>query len=127
MSFSNSHRSFFSITGLLDEKKTPSSKAISQATGRTNPKNGARLAGHGGIIPLRITTILMLAVTLSLFFILSVCFAFMGYDGDEPYFKQTLNSVAQNNPGVSDFVPYHVMHARNVTYVTHYRKDCSVG
>lgn len=103
MSFPNSHRSFVSITGLLDDNKNPSSKAITQATGRTTPGKGARLAGHGGIIPLRVTTILVLGITFSLFFILSICFAFMGDDGDEPHFKQTLNAVAQNSPGVSHF------------------------
>ena len=107
MPFPNSHRSFVSITGLLDDKKDSSSKAITQATGRTTPRKDARLAGHGGIIPLRIGTVLVLAATFSLLFILSICFAFIGDGGDEPYFKQTLNSVAQNSPGVSDSDRYY--------------------
>lgn len=74
--------------------------------GSTNPKDDGkkqRLLGHAGIIPMGISTVIMLAVTLSLFFILSICFAFMGSDGDEPHFKKTLNDVAKNHPGVSCF------------------------
>lgn len=69
--------------------------------GGTNPMNKRRTGqAHGGIVPMGISTILCLAISLSLFFITAISFAFMGSDGDEPYFKKTLNSVAQNNPGV---------------------------
>lgn len=47
-----------------------------------------------------ITAILCLAISLSLIFIITISFAFMGSDGDEPYFKKILNSAAENNPGV---------------------------
>lgn len=109
MTFANSHSSFVSITGLLDDKAKSSSKAITHATmGSTTPydhnKQPRRLIGHGGIIPLRITTILTLSVVFSVCFILVISFAFMGDDGDEPFFKKTLNDVAQNSPGVSDAI-----------------------
>jgi hypothetical protein len=100
MSFVNSHNSFVSITGLLDDDKNPSSKSAD--TGHTAPNKIPRLAGHGGIIPLQTSTILFLAITFSLLFIVSISFAFMGDGGDEPYFKKTLNAVAQDSPGVSD-------------------------
>ena len=69
--------------------------------GGTNPTDKRELGqAHGGIIPMGIATILCLAILLSLLFIISISFAFMGSDGDEPYFKTILNSVAENSPGV---------------------------
>jgi hypothetical protein len=111
MPFAKSHSSFVSITGLLDDDKVKApSNAITHATmGSTTPYDHSkrpRLVGHGGIIPLRITTILTLSVIFSFFFILVISFAFMGDDGDEPYFKKTLNSIAQNSPGVNDAVRF---------------------
>ncbi|KAF8967150.1 hypothetical protein BDZ97DRAFT_1656756 [Flammula alnicola] len=52
------------------------------------------------VIPLRGSTIVTLAVISSLFFIISISFAFVGSDADEPFFKKTLNTVAETSPGV---------------------------
>jgi hypothetical protein len=109
MPFANSHRSFVSITALLDENQKPQfpSKTNTHAMGSTTPSEQSkrpRLAGHAGIIPLRISTILTISVLFSLFFITAMSFAFMGDEGDEPHFKKTLNDVAQNTPGVSDSI-----------------------
>lgn len=68
--------------------------------GGTHPKP-LILAGRAGVIPMRITTILTLAIILSCLFIMSISFAFLGEDDDEPHFKQLLGGVAQNSPGVS--------------------------
>ena len=69
--------------------------------GGTHPTNKRRLGqAYGGIIPMGITAILCLAISLSLIFIITISSAFMGSDGDEPYFKKILNSAAENNPGV---------------------------
>jgi len=71
--------------------------------GSTTPsdhRKGPRLIGHGGVIPLRISTILTLSIFFSLLFILVISLAFLGEDGDEPYFKKTLDDVAQNTPGI---------------------------
>jgi hypothetical protein len=128
MTFANSHSSFVSITGLLDDKAKSSSKAITHATmGSTTPYDHNKrphLIGHGGIIPLRITTILTLSVVFSFFFILVISFAFMGDDGDEPFFKKTLNDVAQNSPGVSDDIRLKTL--KNYPGDRSFT-DCSVG
>ena len=50
---------------------------------------------------MRVTTLLALGISLSLFFIMAISFAFLGEEGDEPYFKSVLTDVAQNSPGVS--------------------------
>ena len=104
MSFALSHHSFVSITGVLDDKENPS---LAHAMGSTTPNDHRKrppLIAHGGVIPLRISTILTLCVFFSLMFILVISFAFMGDDGDEPYFKKTLDDIAHNTPGVSDSV-----------------------
>lgn len=56
--------------------------------------------GSKGIIPLRNVTVLIFAIILSLLFILALSCAFLGDDQDEPYFKNVLNEVSANDPGV---------------------------
>ncbi|KDR82822.1 hypothetical protein GALMADRAFT_238418 [Galerina marginata CBS 339.88] len=51
-------------------------------------------------IPLRGSTIVLLAIVSSVFFILSISMSFLGADADEPFFKNTLNTVAETSPGV---------------------------
>ncbi|KAF7979664.1 hypothetical protein HWV62_41651 [Athelia sp. TMB] len=70
-----------------------------QAMGSTTPKRSLA-RGNGGIIPMRVTTLLALGISLSLFFIMAISFAFLGEEGDEPYFKSVLTDVAQNSPGI---------------------------
>lgn len=51
-------------------------------------------------IPLRGSTIVILAVISSIFFIMAISMAFLGADEDEPFFQRTLDTVATTNPGV---------------------------
>lgn len=51
-----------------------------------------------------VPTIIGFGITLSLFFIMAMCFAFLGEEGDVPFFKNALADVAQNSPGVSDIL-----------------------
>jgi uncharacterized BrkB/YihY/UPF0761 family membrane protein len=104
MTLASSHSSFVSITDVLGDKSN--APFNTHAMGSTTPGSSSKrpLVGHGGVIPLRISTILSLSICFSLFFILAISFAFMGHDGDEPYFKKTLSNAAQNSPGVSHSV-----------------------
>lgn len=52
------------------------------------------------MIPLRGSTIVTLGIIASLFFIISISFAFLGADIEDPYFRSTLNEVAETSPGV---------------------------
>lgn len=60
------------------------------------------------VIPLRGSTIVTLAIMASLFFIISISFAFLGADVEDPYFKTTLNKVAESSPGVCSLSSYYV-------------------
>jgi len=68
---------------------------------QTTPLRPANL-----VIPLRGKTIATLAIISSLFFIMAISFSFIGADADEPFFKKTLDSVAENNPGVRIYLPF---------------------
>jgi hypothetical protein len=95
--------------------------------GSTTPsdhRKRPRLIGHGGVIPLQISTILTLCVFFSLLFILVISFAFLGEDGDAPYFKKTLDDVAQNSPGVLIMFAFRVK--SNLTWLNRFT-DCSAG
>lgn len=50
--------------------------------------------------PLTGKALVMLAIIVSLFFISSISFAFIGEDMDELYFKELLNKIALESPGV---------------------------
>lgn len=52
------------------------------------------------VIPLRGSTIVTMAIMASLFFIISISLAFLGGDIEDPYFKTTLDHVAETSPGV---------------------------
>lgn len=56
--------------------------------------------GTNGVIPIRPITLLVLALLLSTLFTVAISFSFLGYEADEPYFMQTLNNVAETNPGI---------------------------
>ncbi|KAF9220533.1 hypothetical protein BS17DRAFT_787183 [Gyrodon lividus] len=62
-------------------------------------KNSAPLV-TGGIVRIQNITLLVIAMILSLLFILALSCAFLGDDADESYFKSILDEVAQTNPGI---------------------------
>jgi hypothetical protein len=90
-----------SVIRIPDDTRKSSAHAMGSTTPSDHRKR-PRLIGHGGVIPLRISTILTLCIFFSLLFILVISLAFLGEDGDVPYFKKTLDDVAQNTPGVLD-------------------------
>lgn len=51
-------------------------------------------------VPLHSTTLVTIAIIASLFFIISISFAFLGADVEDPYFRTTLDTVAESSPGV---------------------------
>lgn len=51
-------------------------------------------------VPLPGSTIVLLALVASIFFVLSISLAFIGANVEEPNFKLMLNSISQTNPGV---------------------------
>jgi len=59
-----------------------------------------RLTPSNFVIPLRGGTIVVLAMTASLFFIMTLSCAFIGADAGEPYFMRMLGTVAETSPGV---------------------------
>lgn len=72
---------------------------------RTSTSTVERPTGHvtrgtDGIVPIRPLTLLVLALFLSTLFTVAISFSFLGHDADEPYFKKTLDDVAQTNPGI---------------------------
>jgi len=55
---------------------------------------------RAGILPLGSRFIVGMAIAFSLFFIFSLSCAFIGTEEDEPPFKELLDNVAANNPGI---------------------------
>jgi len=73
--------------------------------GSTNPISRSRprdirLVSYGGVFRLQNSTLLLLAIIFSLFFITALSCSFFGDDGEEPFFKNILNEVAQTDPGI---------------------------
>ncbi|KAF8158150.1 hypothetical protein B0H34DRAFT_797567 [Crassisporium funariophilum] len=66
----------------------------------SGPVARRRLVPSNMVVPLRGSTIVALAIISSLFFIMSISFAFIGADADGPFFMKTLNSVAEISPGI---------------------------
>ncbi|EKM49539.1 uncharacterized protein PHACADRAFT_265076 [Phanerochaete carnosa HHB-10118-sp] len=58
-----------------------------------------KVRGSGGVIPLGPTFIVGISIVISLFFIGSLSFAFIGAE-DAPVFRDTLDSLADQNPGL---------------------------
>lgn len=105
---SNRH-SFLSTTGLI---RAPSNaSALSQVKAPKHAKPGkkpsrvktALTRTKAGILPVGTRFIVGMAILFSLFFIFSLSCAFIGTEDDEPPFKDMLDSVAANDPGVSSF------------------------
>jgi len=76
------------------------SPSLNQPDARNAIQIGSRLTPSNLVIPLRGGTIVALAIISSLFFIMSLSFAFIGADAGEPYFKSMLDTVAETSPGV---------------------------
>ena len=71
-----------------------------QATPSQQQTSLKRRIHSGGVIPLGPVFIVGMAVVLSLFYIGALSFAFIGAE-DELVFKDMLNDLAKNDPGVS--------------------------
>jgi hypothetical protein len=52
------------------------------------------------IVPLSGFTLVTIAIVASIFFVISISFAFLGADVEDPYFRITLDKVAESSPGV---------------------------
>ena len=121
-----SRLSFLSTTGLIrsDSSATlaPSPTPTQASSGSTKPRktirthkrtpNGPKskttsvvaarfkkFCGDNGVVPLGSLFIVGIAIVISLFFIAAVSFAFIGAEEELP-FKDTLNDLAENSPGV---------------------------
>ncbi|TFK40790.1 hypothetical protein BDQ12DRAFT_467407 [Crucibulum laeve] len=76
------------------------SHSLTRSRETVRPRRLSSLRPANLVIPLRGSTIVTLAIISSLFFIMSISFAFIGADVDEPFFKHTLDDVATNSPGI---------------------------
>lgn len=81
--------------------ESPRSKNLKKLT--LAPKLRLDLHAQAGVVPLGSTFIVGIAIVISLFFIISISFAFVGAE-DEAVFKDILDSLAETNPGVRDVV-----------------------
>ena len=76
------------------------SPSLNQPDASNAMQIGPRPTPGNLVIPLRGGTIVTLAIISSLFFIMSLSFAFIGADAGEPYFKHMLDTVGEASPGV---------------------------
>jgi len=83
----------------------------SQPDANNAMQTSPRLAPSNLVIPLRGGTIIVLAMIASLFFIMSLSFAFIGADAGEPYFKRMLDTVAETSPGVHLMIFNYMCHS----------------
>ncbi|KZT09127.1 uncharacterized protein LAESUDRAFT_722833 [Laetiporus sulphureus 93-53] len=103
----STRHSFLSTTGLIRAPSDASSSKTRRPAkfggtkpGQT-PRNKARLTRiQAGIIPLSVPFLVGMVIAFSLIFIVSISCAFIGSDDDEPPFRELLNSVAKNDPGI---------------------------
>ncbi|KAF8895510.1 hypothetical protein BD779DRAFT_733867 [Infundibulicybe gibba] len=112
--FLRPRRSFHRLRSLhLTPKEVEDRLAASQAhLGGTKPQSLSRpmdlqprkaddfKLSPSPVVPMRGSTVIILAILSSLFFILVISFAFIGADIDEPYFQKILTSVAETSPGL---------------------------
>ena len=93
-----------SSTSTQKKTKNLKSKNIKNLTLQATPSQQQtslkRRIHSGGVIPLGPVFIVGMAVVLSLFYIGALSFAFIGAE-DELVFKDMLNDLAMNDPGVS--------------------------
>lgn len=115
LSMSTRH-SFLSTTGLLRANSSASTLSTRQ-TNLGNTKVGSHIrvdntpktrktVTRAGVVPLGPTFIIFIAFFFSFIFIFSISFAFVGSE-DEETFKDLLNDIAHNSPGVSCILPTH--------------------
>lgn len=120
----STRHSFLSTTGLIRAPSSASTYSNHALPGGTKPgyskpsksKLKSRLVEpvknlkqaipktRAGVIPLGPTFIVFIAIAFSLIFIASISFAFIGSEDEETSFKDLLDDVARNNPGVCQFV-----------------------
>lgn len=108
-----------------EQSLSPIPGPTTQPTIQSKPhKNRLGIVPRGGMIPLRGSTLVTLATIASLFFIMSISFAFIGEDMEEPYYKKMLDGIAIDSPGVS-------LHAVDTTLFTNtivsFNRSCSWG
>ena len=80
------------------------STSTSKEEKKTSLKSVIAIRPANMSIPLRGSTVVKLAAISCIFFVVCVSMAFLGADADEPFFKSTLDSVAQTTPGVIAFI-----------------------
>lgn len=86
-------------------------KSPSQPDANNPIQSFPQLTPSNLVIPLHGGTIIVLAMIASLFFIMSLSFAFIGADAGEPYFKRMLDTVAQTSPGVHLMIFNYMRHS----------------
>ncbi|PPQ69608.1 hypothetical protein CVT24_001364 [Panaeolus cyanescens] len=64
------------------------------------PSKATTAAPANMLIPLRGSTVVILAIIASIIFVMTISFAFIGADSEESYFVRTLNHVAETSPGI---------------------------
>ncbi|KAF9817293.1 hypothetical protein IEO21_03553 [Rhodonia placenta] len=104
----STRHSFLSTTGLVRAPSDAGSKASSRHArfGGTKPEKkhpksrAPALVTVAGIRPLGPMFLIGMAIGFSLIFIVSISFAFVGSDEDEPPFKEFLDNIAKDNPGI---------------------------
>ena len=107
----STRHSFLSTTGLIRAPSNastlsqvdPPKYAKSSGTKSKKPSGAKTVLSRtrAGILPLGTRFIVGMAILFSLFFIFSLSCAFIGTEEDEPPFKEMLDNVAANDPGVS--------------------------
>ncbi|CAL1713170.1 unnamed protein product [Somion occarium] len=110
----STRHSFLSTTGLIRSPSAVSTISTHASSGGTKPTKSEAsvfktkatrteplkaLRTRAGIVPLGPTFLVVMALLFSLLFIASISFAFIGSE-EGPDFKDVLDDVAQNNPGI---------------------------
>ncbi|KAI0917244.1 hypothetical protein AcW2_007429 [Taiwanofungus camphoratus] len=104
----STRHSYLSTTGLIRDPSNAASVAPSTHANSGGTKPGQNRSSRkkpltvakAGILPLGPAFIVAIAMAFSLVFILSLSFAFVGSDDDEPKFKSLLEDIANNSPGI---------------------------
>jgi hypothetical protein len=73
----------------------------------TNSQSLERKLQPNFVVPLSGSTIVTFAIIASIFFVMSISFAFLGADIEDPHFKITLDNVAETSPGVCFLLLWH--------------------
>lgn len=94
------------------EAATNFRRADPQASmGGTNPLPPERTKLQPNfVVPLSGSTIVTLAIIASIFFVISVSLAFLGAHIEDPYYKDSLDKVAETSPGVRSICIVSISH-----------------